>query len=70
MLEVLQLLLSALPDNTRRWSSIFLLHPGFHTQNFLVYKDDIITRIIDCDGAYVGAHQGAAAAYPSQLTID
>jgi hypothetical protein len=70
MLAVLQLFLSALPDNTLDGPPFVLCHPDFDSQNVLVDEDGVITGIIDWDNVYIGPRQGAAAAYPSWLTVD
>jgi aminoglycoside phosphotransferase (APT) family kinase protein len=70
MLAVVQLFLSALPDNTLDGPPFVLSHPDFDSQNVLVGEDGTITGIIDWDNVHVGPRQGAAAAYPSWLTVD
>jgi aminoglycoside phosphotransferase (APT) family kinase protein len=70
MLAVLQLFLSALPDHTLDGPPFVLFHPDFDSQNVLVGEDGTITGIIDWDNVYTGPRQGAAAAYPSWLTVD
>jgi aminoglycoside phosphotransferase (APT) family kinase protein len=70
MLAVLQLFLSALPDNTLDGPPFVFYHPDFDSQNVLVDEDGVITGIIDWDNVHIGPRQGAAAAYPSWLTVD
>jgi hypothetical protein len=70
MLAVLQLLLSALTDNTLDGPPFVLSHPDFDSQNVLVDDNGTITGIIDWDNVDVRPRQGAAAAYPMWLTVD
>lgn len=70
MLAVIRLFLSALPDSSLDGPPFILSHPDFDSQNVLVDDDGVITGIIDWDDVYIGPRQGAAAAYPSWLTVD
>lgn len=70
MLAALQLFVSSLPDNTLEGPPFILYHPDFDSQNVLVDEDGVITGIIDWDNVHIGPRRGAAAAYPSWLTVD
>ena len=70
MLAVLQVFLSALPDNTLDGPPFVLYHPDLDSKNVLVNEDGVIIGIIDWDNVHIGPRQGAAAAYPSWLTVD
>jgi len=70
MLALLQLFVSAVPDQSFDGPPFTLFPPDFDSQNVLVSDDGTITGLIDWDGVYVGPRQGGAAAYPSWITVD